>query len=71
MSKWSAYYLQDKHCRWCQKPYKAHIPRDRDGFCSDRCKMALTRAYKNYLAKKFPRALPKNSRPDLGQVAEL
>ena len=41
-------YLKTKHCRWCQVEYKACIPVDRDGFCSNICKMAFYRAYKKY-----------------------
>ena len=48
MTKWNQYYLRTKHCRWCQTEYKAHIPVDRDGFCSNICKMAFYRAYKKY-----------------------
>lgn len=52
MTKWHEGLKQNKHCRWCQKPYTAHIPKDRDGFCSDLCKMALSRAYKKYISRK-------------------
>lgn len=52
MTKWHEGIKQEKHCRFCQKPYTAHIPKDRDGFCSDAHKMALNRAYKKYIKRK-------------------
>ena len=52
MGKWSDYCKDRKHCRWCGKQYKAHIPKDRDGFCGPTCKQAHYRAYKAYVTRK-------------------
>jgi len=51
-----------KHCRWCQQPYKAKKPYDKDGFCSPACKQAHYRAYKNYVTQKNPAAAPLRGR---------
>ena len=51
MTKWQEGYKNSKHCRWCSKPYEAHKPVGRDGFCCDAHKMAQTRAYKKYVAR--------------------
>ena len=52
MTKWEEYHKVEKHCRWCSKPYKAHKPVGRDGFCCDAHKMAHARAYKKYVTRK-------------------
>jgi len=52
MTKWEEYHKVEKHCRWCSKPYKAHKPVGRDGFCCDAHKMAHARAYKAYVTRK-------------------
>ena len=51
MGKHHEGHKDQKHCRWCSEPYMAHKPVGRDGFHSDRCKMAHARAYKRYVAR--------------------
>jgi len=52
MTKWREEDKWLKHCRWCGKPYKAHKPVGRDGFCCNAHKMAHARAYKIYVTRK-------------------
>lgn len=41
-------YKSTWYCRWCGNEYRPDKESERDGFCSDKCKQALHRAYKAY-----------------------